>query len=92
MRSADLSSLSGVSGGSGTPVVNLGVGSSSETSLSAVAYLPNANCTATGHVDVYGLLGCGSIATAGGVDVHYDTEIDQPSVTASFDRTVTASG
>ncbi|MDQ1686467.1 MAG: hypothetical protein QOC82_3204 [Frankiaceae bacterium] len=29
---------------------------------------------------------------AGGVDVHYDTEIDQLSATAGFDRPVTVSG
>jgi len=84
--------LISTSGGSGTPAVSLGAGSSSETSLSAVVYAPNADCAATGHVDVYGLLVCGSITAAGGVDVHYDTEIDQLSSTAGFDRPVTVSG
>ncbi len=79
-------------GGSGTPAVRLGNGSSSETSLSAVVYAPDADCTATGHVDVYGLLVCGSVDAAGGVDVHYDTEVDQLSTTAGFDRPVTVSG
>lgn len=78
--------------GTGTPAVSLGGGSSTETSLSAVVYAPNADCTATGHVDVYGLLVCGSVTAAGGVDVHYDTEIDQLSATAGFDRPVTVSG
>lgn len=78
--------------GSDTPAVHLGGGSSSETSLSAVVYAPNADCTATGHVDVYGLLVCGSVTASGGVDVHYDTEIDQLSATAGFDRPVTVSG
>lgn len=78
---------------SGTPTVDFGAGSSSETSLSAVVYAPNASCAATGgHVDLYGLLVCGSVSTAGGVDVHYDTEIDQLSTTAGFDRPVTVSG
>jgi hypothetical protein len=84
--------LISTSGGSANPVVNLGAGSSSETSLATVVYAPNAGCTATGHVDVYGLLVCGSVTAAGGVDVHYDTEIDQLSATAGFDRPVTVSG
>jgi hypothetical protein len=84
--------LISTSGGASTPAVSLGGGSSSETSLSAVVYAPNANCTATGHVDVYGLLVCGSVTASGGVDVHYDTQIDQLSATAGFDRPVTVSG
>ena len=81
-----------VSTGGGAPSVSLGAGSSSETSLSAVIYAPDADCTATGHVDVYGLLVCHSVNAAGGVDVHYDTEIDQLSTSAGFDRPVTVSG
>lgn len=77
---------------SGTPAVNFGAGSSSETSLSAVVYAPNATCSATGHVDVYGLLVCGSVNAQNGVDVHYDTEIDNLNATAGFDRPVTVSG
>jgi hypothetical protein len=84
--------LISTSGGSGTPAVSLGGGSSSETSASAVIYAPNADCTSTGHVDVYGLLVCGSVAAQGGVDVHYDTEIDRLSTTADFDRPVKVSG
>ncbi|MBV9291111.1 MAG: hypothetical protein JO222_01580 [Frankiales bacterium] len=67
------------------PVVNFGLGSSAATSLSAVIYAPNANCTANGHVDVYGLLVCGSVTATGGLDVHYDTQISKQ----SFDRPVT---
>jgi hypothetical protein len=74
-----------------TPTISLGAGSSSETSLSAVVYAPNASCTATGHVDVYGLLVCGSVTGHGGVDVHYDTELSHLSQ-AGFDRPVTVSG
>lgn len=80
--------LLGTDGGS----VNLGSGSASETSLSAVVYAPKSACTSNGHVDVYGLLVCGSVAAQHGVDVHYDTEIDQLSTTAAFDRPVTVSG
>jgi hypothetical protein len=84
--------LLSTSGGASTPAVNLGAGSSSETSLSAVVYAPDANCSANGHVDVYGLLVCKSLSASGGADVHYDTEIDQLNVTAGFDRPVTVSG
>jgi len=84
--------LISTSGGASNPSVNLGAGSGSETSLSAVIYAPNADCTSNGHVDVYGLLVCGSVTAHSGVDVHYDTEIDQLSTTAGFDRPVTVSG
>jgi hypothetical protein len=84
--------LIGAAGGSGTPTVNFGAGSSSETSVSAVVYAPNANCTASGHVDVYGVVVCGSVSASAGLDVHYDAQIDQLNSTAGFDRPVTVSG
>lgn len=84
--------LISTSGGSGTPAVKLGAGSALETSLSAVIYAPTADCTSNGHVDVYGLLVCKSVAAQNGVDVHYDTQIDRLSSTAEFDRPVTVSG
>lgn len=84
--------LIAAAGGSGTPTVNFGGGSSSETSVSAVVYAPNANCTASGHVDVYGLVVCGSVSASAGLDVHYDAQIDQLNSTAGFDRPVTVSG
>lgn len=70
------------------PVVQFGAGLPGETSLSAVVYAPNADCTATGHVDVYGLLVCGKVEAPNGLDVHYDRQI---ALMASFQRPVTVS-
>jgi hypothetical protein len=67
------------------PSTLLLISTASASSLSAVIYAPNANCTANGHVDVYGLLVCGSVTATGGLDVHYDTQISKQ----SFDRPVT---
>ncbi|HVU75028.1 MAG TPA: hypothetical protein VHE83_18835, partial [Mycobacteriales bacterium] len=70
-----------ISNGTG-PRVNFGLDpalgstlSALPTSLSAVVYAPNAQCTASGHVDVYGAVVCGSLTAPSGFDVHYDTEL-----------------
>jgi hypothetical protein len=59
----------------GTSTISLGDGLNPETALSAVIYAPNATCTATGHVDLYGVMVCGSVSASSGIDVHYDTEL-----------------
>ena len=68
---------------SGTPKVRLNAGLTLPSSLSAVVYAPNAACTASAHVDLYGALVCGTVSAPAGIDVHYDTEVgkmpfDQP--------------
>ncbi len=71
------------------PSVVFGAGLPGETSLSAVVYAPDATCTApTGHVDVYGLLVCGSLDAPAGLDVHYDTQVG---LMTTFDRPVQVS-
>ena len=45
------------------------------TSVSAVVYAPNAQCTASGHVDVYGAVVCGALTAPSGINVHYDTQL-----------------
>jgi len=72
------------------PAVNFGAGLPGETAVSAVIYAPNAACTATGHVDVYGTLICASVAAPSGLDVHYDTQVASFGA-SSFDRGVTVS-
>ena len=57
------------------------------TSLSAVVYAPNAQCTASGHVDVYGAVVCGALTAPSGLNVHYDTQLGS----TSFTRPVTVS-
>jgi hypothetical protein len=57
------------------------------TSLSAVVYAPNAQCTASGHVDVYGAVVCGALTAPSGFNVHYDTQLGN----MSFTRPVTVS-
>jgi hypothetical protein len=52
-------------------------------SMSGVVYAPNADCTAHGHVDLYGAVVCGSLNAKAGMNVHYDTQLghlpfDQP--------------
>jgi hypothetical protein len=79
--------LVSTSNGSNTPVVDLGAGLATETSLSAVIYAPNATCKATGHVDVYGALVCDTVTANAGLDVHYDTQLGS----LPFDRPVTIS-
>jgi hypothetical protein len=79
--------LVSTSGGASAPVVDFGGGSHSETAVSAVVYAPNATCTTQGHVDVYGLLVCGSVVAPSGLNVHYDTQLQN----LSFDRPVTVS-
>ena len=71
--------------GDTTPTINFGGQAAQETSISAVIYAPNATCQSNGHVDVYGLLVCGSVASPNGLDVHYDTQVGS----LSFDRPVT---
>jgi Tfp pilus assembly protein PilX len=72
---------------SGSPTVRLNAGLALPSSLSAVVYAPNATCSATAHVDLYGLLVCGSISTPNGINVHYDTQIG----TIPFDQPVRVS-
>jgi hypothetical protein len=55
--------------------IRIGDGLNPETALSAVIYAPHATCTASGHVDLYGAMICGSVTASSGVDVHYDTEL-----------------
>lgn len=73
--------------GSGTPKINLNSGLGTASSLSAVVYAPNANCTATAHVDLYGALVCGKVTAPSGINVHYDTEVGK----IPFDQPVTVS-
>lgn len=73
-----------------SPVVNFGGGLPGETALSAVVYAPNADCTANGHVDLYGALICQSVTAPNGLDVHYDTQI-QSFGNTTFTRSVTVS-
>lgn len=80
--------LISTAGAGTTPVVTFGDGTTSETSISAVIYAPDANCQTNGdHVDVYGLLVCNSVSAPLGLDVHYDTQLGN----LSFDRPVTVS-
>jgi hypothetical protein len=72
------------------PVVSFGANLPDETAVSAVIYAPNATCTGTGHVDVYGVLICKSVTAPGGLDVHYDTQVDTFG-NSMFDRSVTVS-
>jgi hypothetical protein len=73
---------------SNTPTINFGLGLSTETSLSAVVYAPNAACSANGHVDLYGVLVCDTVTANSGVNVHYDAQLGS----LAFDRPVTISG
>jgi hypothetical protein len=72
---------------SGSSTISIGDGLNQETAISAVIYAPHATCTATGHVDLYGVLVCGSVGASSGVNVHYDTELK----TTSQTQTVTVS-
>lgn len=80
--------LISTAGAGSAPVVTFGDGATSETSISAVIYAPDADCqTNADHVDVYGLLVCHSVSAPLGLDVHYDTQVGN----LSFDRPVTVS-
>ena len=72
------------------PVVNFGTGLPGETAVSAVIYAPNAVCSASGHVDVYGTLICKSVTAPAGLDVHYDSQLSSFG-NSTFDRSVTVS-
>lgn len=74
-------------GSAGTPAVHFGAGLG-ETSISAVVYAPTADCSADGHVDVYGMLVCRSIDAPSGLDVHYDNQV---ALMSTFNRPVTVS-
>jgi hypothetical protein len=68
---------------SGSPKVKLNAGLPLASSLSAVIYAPNAACSATAHVDLYGALVCSTVSAPSGINVHYDVEVgkipfDQP--------------
>jgi hypothetical protein len=74
---------------SGSPRIKLNAGLGLATSLSAVVYAPNAACTATAHVDLYGLLVCGTVSAPSGINVHDDAEVskipfDQPVVLSKW--------
>jgi hypothetical protein len=60
---------------SGTPKIKLNAGLPLASSLSAVIYAPNADCTATAHVDLYGLAVCGTVSAPNGINVHYDNQV-----------------
>jgi hypothetical protein len=71
----------------GTPRVRLNAGLLTSSKLSAVIYAPNADCTATAHVDLYGAMVCSTINAPDGMHVHYDTRVGQ----IPFDQPVTVS-
>ena len=73
---------------SGSPTVRLNAGLSLPSSLSAVVYAPNAACSATGHVDLYGMMVCSTISAPSGINVHYDTQVGN----MAFDQPVKVSG
>ncbi len=72
---------------SGSPTVKLNAGLPLASSLSAVVYAPNAACSATAHVDLYGAMVCGSVSAPNGINVHYDTKVGS----IPFDQPVTVS-
>jgi Tfp pilus assembly protein PilX len=72
---------------SGKPTIKLNTGLAVASSVSAVIYAPNADCTATAHVDIYGALVCGTISAPSGINVHYDTEVGK----IAFDQPITVS-
>jgi hypothetical protein len=72
---------------SGSPTVRLNAGLGLSTKLSAVVYAPNATCSATAHVDLYGAMVCGSVSAPDGINVHYDTQVGN----IPFDRPVMVS-
>jgi hypothetical protein len=76
----------------GSSTIYLGDGLNPETAISAVIYAPKANCVVSGHLDLYGVLVCGSISAPSGVSVHYDKELSstfsEASVTVSNWREV----
>lgn len=71
--------------GSDTPTVRLNAGRSQPSMLSAVLYAPTATCSATGHVDLYGVMVCGTVTAPSGLNVHYDTQVGS----LAFDQPVT---
>lgn len=72
---------------SGSPKVKLNAGLGLASELSAVIYAPNATCTATAHVDLYGAMVCGSLSAPSGINVHYDVQVGN----IPFDQPVTVS-
>jgi hypothetical protein len=72
---------------SSSSTITLGDGLNPETALSAVIYAPHATCIASGHVDLYGDMVCGSVSATSGIDVHYDTEL----ASSTTEQTVTVS-
>lgn len=73
------------SGSSST--ITIGSAVASETALSAVIYAPYATCVVNGHLDLYGVMICGSITATNGISVHYDKEL----ATLTGQQTVTVS-
>jgi hypothetical protein len=72
---------------SGSPKIKLNAGLGVSSSLSAVVFAPNADCSATAHVDVYGMLVCGTMSAPQGINVHSDVEVAK----IPFDQPVTLS-
>ena len=72
---------------SGSPKVRLNAGLGLASSLSAVVYAPNAACSATAHVDLYGMMVCSTVSAPSGLNVHYDTEVGK----MAFDQPITVS-
>lgn len=72
---------------SGSSTITIGDGLNPETAISAVIYAPHANCVVHGHLDLYGVLICGSVSAPDGVSVHYDKELS----TSTTEQTVTVS-
>jgi hypothetical protein len=72
---------------SGSPSIRLNAGLGLPSSLSAVIYAPNASCSATAHVDLYGAMVCGTLSAPNGINVHYDNEVSR----IPFDQPVTIS-
>jgi hypothetical protein len=73
---------------SGTSTITIGDGLNQETALSAVIYAPYATCVVSGHLDLYGVMVCGSVSAPDGISVHYDQEL----AASTAEQTVTVSG
>jgi type II secretory pathway pseudopilin PulG len=61
----------------GTGALNFGTSGTGTTILSGVIYAPNASCTITGNVIIYGTLICGSVnaGTGASLTINYDDEL-----------------
>ncbi|MCU1599356.1 MAG: hypothetical protein JWO22_65 [Frankiales bacterium] len=79
--------LISTSSSTGTPTIKLNAGLALPSKVSAVIYAPNATCSATAHVDLYGAMVCGKVTASSGIDVHYDVQVGK----LPFDQPVTVS-